>query len=294
MASAQDLRKRIKSVTNTQQITKAMKMVASARLRRAQTKAMATLPYAEKLDSMLQNISAFLVNDESFEANPLLQSREVRKTAYLVIGADKGLAGSYTSNMVKYVLNEVEGKSKDSYVIITVGKKPTEHLTRKRLNVIASFKGFSDKPTFEHAEELSEKLEHLFISEEVDEVVMIYTYFVNSLTQEVRKTQLLPVNTESMAKVEGRAVESKVEYIFVPDAKAVYEKLLPRFIEINIYNGMLQSAASELGARMTAMTSATDNAGELIAKLDLYYNKIRQAGITNEISEIVGGANALE
>ncbi len=284
MASAQDLRKRIKSVTNTQQITKAMKMVASARLRRAQTKAQATAPYAAKLGEILTNVAG----SAEEVTNALLEVRPVKKVGYLVIGADKGLAGPYTSNLMKFVMSEIADKSKDSYAVVTVGRKPLDYLSHRKIPISASYSGFSDQPTYEHAEELVRTVVNSFVKEEVDEVVMIYTHFVNSLTQEVRRTQLLPVQPVTTDDA------TQTQYIFVPSAVDIFADLLPKFLGITVYNGMLQSAASELGARMTAMTSATDNATELISSLDLEYNKLRQAGITNEISEIVGGANALQ
>ncbi len=284
MASAQDLRKRIKSVTNTQQITKAMKMVASARLRRAQTKAQATAPYAAKLGEILTNVAG----SAEEVTNALLEVRPVKRVGYLVIGADKGLAGPYTSNLMKFVMSEIADKSKDSYAVVTVGRKPLDYLSHRKIPISASYSGFSDQPTYEHAEELVRTVVDSFVKEEVDEVVMIYTHFVNSLTQEVRRTQLLPVQPVTTDDA------TQTQYIFVPSAVDIFADLLPKFLGITVYNGMLQSAASELGARMTAMTSATDNATELISSLDLEYNKLRQAGITNEISEIVGGANALQ
>lgn len=287
MASAQDLRKRIKSVKNTQQITKAMKMVASARLRRAQSKAQATAPYAQKLAQIMRNIAGSV---EEFE-HPLLAVRPVRKTGYLIIGGDKGLAGPFTSNLMKYVMNLLAERPKDSYAVVAVGRKPYEHLKHRGIPVVGSHQGFSDKPSFEKAAEITKEVAALFAEEKVDEVILIYTHFVNSFVQEVRSQQLLPAQVESG---QGETPEVQTEYIFVPDGATIFAELLPKVLEVTVYNGLLQSAASELGARMTAMTSATDNAKALIDTLDLEYNKLRQSGITNEISEIVGGANALQ
>ena len=277
MSSAQDLRKRIKSVTNTQQITKAMKMVASARLRRAQAKAKSTEPYAKKLGQILTNVSATL-DAEVLASYPLTMVRDVSRTCYILIGADKGLAGAYTSNLIKYFAHETHEKASDTYETITVGRKPTH-----------SHVGFSDKPDYSHAKQIVQEASKLFLDGEVDEVILIYTHFVNSLTQNVTSVKLLPVITEPHH--EGELNEL---YIYEPSEKAIYDQLLPKYLEITVYNALLQASASELGARMTAMTSATDNAGDLISTLNLEYNKLRQAGITNEISEIVGGANALQ
>lgn len=288
MASAQDLRKRIKSIRNTQQITKAMKMVASARLRRAQTKAKSTEPYAEKLGQILNNVAGSLDTAE-LTAYPLMEVREVQRTAYILIGADKGLAGAYTSNLIKYFTRLVAEEERTSYEVISVGRKPLEHLTHQKHAIAESYYGFSDKPEYSHAQRIVSDATKLFLEGKVDKVVMVYTHFVNSLTQTVRSVDLLPVTSPEQD-------DSKMQemYYYEPSAKAIYSELLPKYLEITVYNALLQASASELGARMTAMTSATDNAGELISTLNLEYNKLRQAGITNEISEIVGGANALQ
>lgn len=288
MSSAQDLRKRIKSVTNTQQITKAMKMVASARLRRAQAKAKSTEPYAEKLGQILTNVSATL-EPEVLASYPLTAVREVSRTLYILIGADKGLAGAYTSNLIKYFAQETREKAPDTYETITVGRKPTDYLKYHQYPVTNSHVGFSDKPEYSHAKQIVDEASKLFLEGEVDEVILIYTHFVNSLTQNVTSVKLLPVVTEPHHERELNEL-----YIYEPSEKTIYDQLLPKYLEITVYNALLQASASELGARMTAMTSATDNAGDLISSLNLEYNKLRQAGITNEISEIVGGANALQ
>ena len=284
MSSAQDLRKRIKSVTNTQQITKAMTMVASARLRRAQQKAKGTEPYTERLRHMLHQSMSSLDGGADL---PLLTVRPVNKVAYVVVGADKGLAGAYTSNIIKYVQALLQDTPAEAYSLFTVGRKPTEYFTGHGYSVVSDLQGFSDKPGFHHAQDIVEQVKTMFLSGEVDEVVLVYTKFVNSLLQEVTHERLLPLSLESDTAEAG-------ESLFYPDQGSVLEQLLPAYVESTGYNALLNGAASELGARMTAMTSATDNAGELIGTLHLEYNKLRQAGITNEISEIVGGANALQ
>ena len=285
MASAQDLRKRIKSVTNTQQITKAMKMVASARLRRAQTKAEATRPYAEKIGQILRHMSNSDL--EGFES-PLLDVRPVERTCYIVVGADKGLAGAFSSNVLKFAMEELKGKDPSTYRVITAGRKPRDSMKSRGIHIDKSYAGFSDKPSYEHARAIMHEDTFIILNvHEVDEVIMIYTRFVNSMTQIAQAERLLPIE-QPQDEVKGE------EYDFMPSAVSVLEALLPKYLEITVYNGLLQSAASELGARMTAMTSATDNAGELIDSLGLEYNKLRQSSITNEISEIVGGANALQ
>ncbi len=285
MASSQDLRKRIKSVTSTQQITKAMKMVASARLNKAQFSAKAAGPYAEKLASILKNV----VSATGHVNHPLVQQRIGNRKAYLIIGADKGLAGAYSSNLMKGVASIIKGMKKSDLSMITVGRKPYEYLRRYGYPISTSYKGFSDKPTYEDAVTVTDDVIKLFLDGQVDEVIMVYTYFINSLTSEVKVRKILPIAPEKEAEGTFRK-----EYLYAPAQEEIFEQLLPKVLAFSVYDGMLQSAASELAARMTAMTTASDNANQLIDDLNLQYNRIRQAQITNEISEIIGGANALQ
>ncbi|MGE1063091.1 ATP synthase F1 subunit gamma [Megasphaera paucivorans] len=286
MPSAREINRRIKSVTNTQQITKAMKMVSSVRLRRAQERALATAPFTEKIEGMLRRLSAALPGDDS----PFFKKREVHRTCYIVIGADKGLAGAYSSNVNKALVSVLKDRRRDGIYLMVTGRKPVEYL--KHLRVTPEFKwtGFSDKPQFSHAQKLAAQVTKQFLDGDFDEVYLIYTQFKSALSQEVQMTKLLPISQEAVAEKKG----PEEEYLFAPDAQQVLSTLLPQYLNMVVYNGLLQSAASELGARMTAMTSATDNAGELIDKLTVHYNKVRQAGITNELTEIVSGANALQ
>ncbi|MDU2063666.1 MAG: ATP synthase F1 subunit gamma [Sporomusaceae bacterium] len=286
MPSTQDIRRRIKSVKNIQQITKAMKMVAAARLRKAQEKAAASRPYTDKIREVLESVTAN-AHDIS---HPLLESRDVKKVCYLLINADKGLAGAYTSNLVREVVPRL--KSHDHVQLITVGRKMRDYFRRRHYSIDQEFIGFSEKPSYQNAVELSRAVADGFVKGEYDEIYMAYTQFLSPLTQKPTVIKLLPM-TQPEAKVEADG-KSTGEYIFEPDAAAVLAELLPKYLESTIYGALLQSAASELGARMTAMGSATDNAQELIAKLVLKYNQIRQANITREISEIVGGAEAIK
>ncbi|MDR1702500.1 MAG: ATP synthase F1 subunit gamma [Sporomusaceae bacterium] len=292
MPSAKDIRRRIKSVKNIQQITKAMKMVAAARLRRAQELAAASRPYTEKIKETLANVAANI--SEETTPNALLEVREeVKNIAYLVISADKGLAGAYSSNLFREVLPLVKGK--DNVSLVTVGRKTRDYFRRRGYKIDNDFIGFSEKPSYQNAQMLAKYLAQKFTQEEnpFDEIYLAYTFFHSPVNLKPTIVKLLPVERGS----EEQSAEKKsgnVEYIFVPTANDVLNLLLPKYLETIIYNALLQSAASELGARMTAMGSATDNAQELIAKLTLNYNKVRQAAITREISEIVGGANALK
>lgn len=305
MESTRDIKGRIKSVTNIQQITKAMKMVAAARLRKAEEKANGSRPYAEKIGELLRRASSVTPGFTS----PLFRTGEVKKVGYLVICGDKGLAGAYNSNVMKRTLQEISGKDRSAYALYVCGKQAKNYLKFRGYDPDTYHFGFSDKPSAQDSIDLSKEMVEYFTKEEVDEVYIIYTKFITALRQQVRVDRLLPIEAPAEGKTEeaakGAASEWEKErqdflrieedpYIFLPDAAAVLSKLLPEYIQVQVYNAMLQSAASELGSRMAAMSAATDNATERIADLNLTYNKARQAQVTNEISEIVGGAAALE
>ena len=305
MESTRDIKGRIKSVTNIQQITKAMKMVAAARLRKAEEKANGSRPYAEKIGELLRRASSVTPGFTS----PLFRTGEVKKVGYLVICGDKGLAGAYNSNVMKRTLQEISGKDRSAYALYVCGKQAKNYLKFRGYDPDTYHFGFSDKPSAQDSIDLSKEMVEYFTKEEVDEVYIIYTKFITALRQQVRVDRLLPLEAPAEGKTEeaAKAAASEWEkerqdflrieedpYIFLPDAAAVLSKLLPEYIQVQVYNAMLQSAASELGSRMAAMSAATDNATERIADLNLTYNKARQAQVTNEISEIVGGAAALE
>lgn len=281
MPNAQDIRRRIKSVKSIEQITKAMKMVAAARLRKAQEKATASQPYTEKILKVLASVA----NGAPEAAHPLLEIREVKRVAYVVLSADKGLAGAYSSNVIKEVLPQIAGKENVS--LITVGRKARDYFKRRGYNVAEEYTGFSEKPTYQDAITIANSLAEGFSAGIYDEIHLVYTKFHSALTQTPASVKLLPIGDVSETK-------DQQEYIFEPSAENVLQFLLPQYLRSLIYGALLQAAASELGARMTAMGAATENAEELIAKLILNYNKIRQATITREISEIVGGAEALK
>ena len=305
MESTRDIKGRIKSVTNIQQITKAMKMVAAARLRKAEEKANGSRPYAEKIGELLRRASSVTPGFTS----PLFRTGEVKKVGYLVICGDKGLAGAYNSNVMKRTLQEISGKDRSAYALYVCGKQAKNYLKFRGYDPDTYHFGFSDKPSAQDSIDLSKEMVEYFTKEEVDEVYIIYTKFITALRQQVRVDRLLPIEAPAEGKTEeaAKAAASEWEkerqdflrigedpYIFLPDAAAVLSKLLPEYIQVQVYNAMLQSAASELGSRMAAMSAATDNSTERIADLNLTYNKARQAQVTNEISEIVGGAAALE
>ena len=284
MESTRDIKGRIKSVTNIQQITKAMKMVAAARLRKAEEKANGSRPYAEKIGELLRRASSVTPGFTS----PLFRTGEVKKVGYLVICGDKGLAGAYNSNVMKRTLQEISGKDRSAYALYVCGKQAKNYLKFRGYDPDTYHFGFSDKPSAQDSIDLSKEMVEYFTKEEVDEVYIIYTKFITALRQQVRVDRLLPIEAPAEGKTEeaAKAAASEWEkerqdflrieedsYIFLPDAAAVLSKLLPEYIQVQVYNAMLQSAASELGSRMAAMSAATDNATERIATSTLRTTK---------------------
>lgn len=282
MASLQDIRRRIKSVKSIQQITNAMNMVATSRLRKAKEAAVANKPYADKMAQVVSDIAA---NAGDF-THPLLEARQEGKKLILVMASDKGLAGAYASNAFKEAVAGIEDKSNTE--IVAVGRKTDAFFKNRDYEVAKSYIGISERPSYDDAKEIAADLISRFVSGEVKEISMVYTRFVSAISCVPETVQLLPFG--NLAGQGG----THAEYIYEPDAQSVLGYMLPQYLVTTIYAALLQAAASELSSRMNAMSNATDNAQELIAKLDLHYNKVRQAGITREITEIVGGAEALK
>lgn len=282
MASLQDIRRRIKSVKSIQQITNAMNMVATSRLRKAKEAAVANKPYADKMAQVVSDIAA---NAGDF-THPLLEARQEGKKLILVMASDKGLAGAYASNAFKEAVAGIEDKSNTE--IVAVGRKTDAFFKNRDYEVAKSYIGISERPSYDDAREIAVDLISRFVSGEVKEISMVYTRFVSAISCVPETVQLLPFG--NLAGQGG----THAEYIYEPDAQSVLGYMLPQYLVTTIYAALLQAAASELSSRMNAMSNATDNAQELIAKLDLHYNKVRQAGITREITEIVGGAEALK
>ena len=282
MASLQDIRRRIKSVKSIQQITNAMNMVATSRLRKAKEAAVANKPYADKMAQVVSDIAA---NAGDF-THPLLEARQEGKKLILVMASDKGLAGAYASNAFKEAVAGIEDKSNTE--IVAVGRKTDAFFKNRDYEVAKSYIGISERPSYDNAKEMAVDLISRFVSGEVKEISMVYTRFVSAISCVPETVQLLPFG--NLAGQGG----THAEYIYEPDAQSVLGYMLPQYLVTTIYAALLQAAASELSSRMNAMSNATDNAQELIAKLDLHYNKVRQAGITREITEIVGGAEALK
>lgn len=290
MATAREIHRHMKGVGNIGKITKAMKMVAAARLRRAQERAAASRPYALKIKEVLSNV----VSDQSVLAglnakkHPLLQKRAVKKVGYLVLCSDKGLAGAYSSNVLKKAVAEISACNED-VVVIASGRKARDFFVRRGYNVLSYHIGFSDRPQYVNAAEIAQDAAKHFADEHFDELHIVYTIFKTALSQTPTSEVILPV--EPPVREKG---EAKASFIFEPEEDEILKVLAPKYLETVVYAALVQSAASELGSRMTAMSSATDNAGKLVQNLQLSYNKARQAGITRELNEIVGGVEALK
>ncbi|HZK54602.1 MAG TPA: ATP synthase F1 subunit gamma [Desulfosporosinus sp.] len=281
MAGAQDIRRRIRSVRNMQQITKAMKMVSAAKLRKAQLKLNAARPYALQMQGVLERLAQAPVD----EIHPLLIKRPVHKVVYVLITSDRGLCGGYNANLIRKVSGMIK-EAQQEVKLVTVGRKGRDFFRRGKTEFLAEYTGFGDEPSYNQAKEVAQEVIRLYEEGEADEVYLLYTEFVTAMTQRPTQIKLLPME-QPVAK-EGK------EYIFEPSAEEILNSLLPKYIETQIYRTILEGKASEQGARMTAMSSATDNAKDMIDRLSLAMNRARQAAITTEISEIVSGAAALE
>lgn len=290
MASLLDMRRRIKSVKNTQQITKAMKMVAAAKLKRAQDRVTASRPYSHKMSDVLGGLSARVADEFS---HPLLDERGDEKYLVVLISADKGLAGAFNANIIKATqafLNENNGKASE---MIAVGRKGRDFFKRRDVHLIDEYIGLTGSGQVNHADavEIANKLIKTFTEDTtIDKVFIVFTEFKTVLSQKPVIEQLLPIPRR---QGDESASGAQAEYIYEQPASEIFGRLLPKQVETQIYRGMLESVASEQGSRMTAMDSASKNAGELIDTLTLNMNRIRQAAITKEIIEVVSGAAAL-
>lgn len=293
MANLKEVRTRISSVVSTQQITKAMKMVAAAKLRRAQDAILQMRPYAEKLNQILSNVSASLEGDA--ESKYAVKREEVKKALIITVTSDRGLCGAFNANIGKAALALIESRyptlSKETDIdILALGSKGKDFLARREYNVNTDYmKVFTDL-SFDKVKEAAEFAMDEFVKGTYDEVFVIYNEFKNVATQIIKTEQFLPIVEP---EDEEAVVSSNQDYIFEPSVDFIIKELIPKSLKLQLYKAVLESNASEHGARMTAMGQATDNAGELLKDLRLMYNRTRQAQITTEILEIVGGAEAL-
>jgi F-type H+-transporting ATPase subunit gamma len=287
VASSREIRRRIRSVRNISQITRAMEMVSASKMRRAQNRVTASRPYAERLQGVIADLASLQLDAEDLAAFPLLQQREIKKTAVIVITPDKGLTGPLNSNIIRrasrYILNEAGVPVE----VIASGKKGRDFMIRTGQNVVAEFTNWGDNASLDSLRPLAEVALEDFISGKVDAVHLVYARFVNTLTQVPEVKQILPI-------VQPESAGEYKDYIFEPSPAAVLESLLPRFVEMQIFQAVLESIASEHSARMVAMRNASDNAKDIVRDLTLSYNKARQSQITAEVSEIAAGAEAMK
>jgi F-type H+-transporting ATPase subunit gamma len=284
VASAREIRRRIRSVQNTSQITRAMEMVAAAKMRRAQQNVQASRPYSERIRTMISALSG--VSELESGKFPLLEQRPVNRIGAVIITADKGLAGALNSNVIRRGVNFVRDQGDTPVDLVTVGRKGRDFFTRYGQNVTAEFTNMGDWPTIDDLRPIVDVSIGEFIAGNVDAVYLIYSQFVNVMVQRPVALQILPIQP-----VESEDAEEIVsDFIFEPSRDEVLEALLPRYIEVQLYQAMLEAIASEHSARMVAMRNASENAKELVGELSLAYNKARQTQITNEVSEIAAGA----
>ncbi|MDO1448585.1 ATP synthase F1 subunit gamma [Rhodocytophaga aerolata] len=291
MPSLKEVRLRIQSINSTQQITKAMKMVAAAKLRRAQDAIIQMRPYTQRLQTILQNISSQLEDEAS---NPYAEEREPNKVLLVVITSDRGLAGAFNANVTKAVNSLLTGKyasqaAAGNVQLLTIGKKGNDFFGRRKYPLNSEYATLFSSLNFNQARRVAEFAMDGFLARRFDRVELVYNEFKNVATQIIRTEQFLPI-----VEVKNESQKaSTTNYIFEPSEKEIFAELIPKTLKIQFYKALLESNASEHGARMTAMDKATDNAKELLKDLKLIYNRTRQAAITKEILEIVGGAEAL-
>jgi len=294
MASLKEVRVRIQSVTSTQQITKAMKMVAAAKLRRAQENIIQMRPYAKKLSTILQNLSASLEGADF--SNEYAVAREVNTVLIIAITSDRGLCGGFNSNVFKGVNTLIQEKypeqaKRNQVTVLPIGRKAFDFFRKRELKNISEYSNIFSTPAYDEVKKVAEFAMEGFTNQSYDRVELVYNEFKNVATQIIRKEQLLPIIDSEPVVTEK--IAHTIDFIFEPSKAEIVKDLIPESLKIKFYKAFLESAASEQGARMTAMDKATDNAGELLKELKLTYNRTRQAAITKEILEIVGGAEAL-
>jgi F-type H+-transporting ATPase subunit gamma len=286
MANLKDLRRRIRATKSMQQIFKAMEMVAAAKLRKAQARAQAASPYSAKISEMLANLSGAAADLE----HPLFKAREVKRTALVVITADRGFAGAYNTTILRQAEQRLREASPGAIQLVVVGRKGRDYLRRRGYPILSTHTDLPGEASLDFARRLTDELTGLFTSGQVDRVEVLYTHFVNAIVRRIRHETFLPVGAD--ARTSGSGADQGT--IFEPDAERIFAELLPRYATAKLYAALADALASEHSARMVAMGSARKNAGELVDSLTLTRNRLRQAAITREISELVGGAEALK
>ncbi len=296
MPSTRAIRGRIKSVKNIAQVTRTMQMVASSKMRRAQERVQQSRPYSEQLRALVSRLARVTGEDVGGDI-ALLKQRPVRGIGFVVIGPDRGLSGALPSNInrkaASTALDEqrrfAEQGERPTVEYVVVGRKARDFVIRNELHMVAEFTNYGDRPSLADATAIAQVATDAFLKGEVDVVYLIYAKFVNTVTQQPTAVQLLPVQPPPEQEGESKTIE----YIYEPDAASIYEALLPRYVDVQVYQALLETVASFFSAQMVAMKNATDNANDLVQDLTLTYNKARQASITTQILEVVGGAEAL-
>jgi F-type H+-transporting ATPase subunit gamma len=286
MPSLIDIRRRIRSVKNTQQITKAMKMVSAAKLRRAQDRVIASRPYAALLRKVLGNVAAAVAADELEDQNPLLARREEKRVLLVMITGDKGLAGAFNTNIIKGAQRFFAERSGAAVTLELIGRKGRDFFRKREAKISGEQIGLAAKPAYDDTAAIARKVMEMFRNEEIDAVYILYNEFKSVMTQRLTVSRVLPAELPEQA--------NPVDYIFEESPTEMLNDLLPRYVEVELYRALVESAAAEHAARMTAMDSATSNAADMIDRLTLYMNRVRQASITKEIIEVVSGAAAAE
>ena len=294
MASVQDIKRRVRSVRNTRKITKAMELVAAARLRRAQARIEAMRPYA---DRMLELMAGTARASTSLRGLPLLQRRDVETVAIVAITGDRGLAGAFNAQVLRRAFALERSLRRDGKTVrwLVVGRKGASTLRFRRYQVEQAWTGLGDRPGYHDAQAVAHRLAELYVEGEIDRVVVVYNHFVSPLVQRVTEQDVLPISEDVLERGEEEAHERALrgDFIYEPEPEEILKRLLPVYLETELFRALLESAASEHGARMTAMRNASKSAGELIDSLTLAMNRARQAEITQEILEVVAGADAL-
>ena len=284
MANLKDIRDRIKSVKRIQKVTKAMKMVAAAKMRKAQERMEQARPYTHRLTEVIHH----LLPDIDRELLPLLDIREIQRVGYIVVTSDRGLAGSFNTNVLKKAQQEIDEIGKQKVDLFCIGKKAIDHFKRRNYNIVQSHIEFWNDLDFPHAMKMSEGIISHFINGEVDEIHVVYNEFVNIATQSIQSERLLPLEYDDKDRI------AHVDRLYEPSKEKLVRSLIPRHLNIQMWKYLLESYASEQAARMVAMENATENAEDMIKDLSLEFNKARQASITKEMLEIVSGAEALK
>ncbi|MBM7419779.1 MULTISPECIES: ATP synthase F1 subunit gamma [Chryseobacterium] len=287
MANLKEIRGRITSISSTMQITRAMKMVSAAKLKKAQDAIVMLRPYSEKLQEIIQNVNS---SSDPDQVSVYAQKREVKKVLFIAVTSNRGLAGAFNSSVVKELNHQFQNNAQYEIEILTIGKKVYDAV-RKNRSVFSNESAIFDNLTFDKVANITESVMTSFIEGKFDEVYVVYNKFINAATQEVITEQVLPISMVETEKEEG---QTETDYIFEPNRNEILDNLIPKSIKTQVFKAVLDSVASEHGARMTAMHKATDNAEALRNDLKIFYNKARQAAITNEILEIVSGAEALK